>query len=210
MVPAVLLLLLQLIVPAGGAPKSPSVTAKLPPCAVYCEWLDAQKETGSFYDGLPETDGSPRPASSTDEPPAGLPFGFPDSVTGVIEGIPAPVSVSVDPSGLYLYVMTAGDEGLLVVRLSSMEVIRSTGTADSSATDGGIAVPCPVVRVHPRGTYVYVTNPADSTVSVFLTEDGSAAAVVKVWGRPSDIGFSPVGSRAYVPCRDSGRIFVLE
>jgi len=204
------LLLLQVSAPAGGAPRSPCASVKLPPCAVYCEWLDSQKETGSFYDGLPENDGSPRPGSDPQDQPAGLPFGFPDSVTGVIEGIPAPLSVSVDPSGLYLYVMTQGSEGLLVVRLSSMEVAASSTIACAPAAGDRAAVPGPVVRAHPRGTYLYVTNPADSTVSVFRTDDGSAAAVVKVWGCPSDIGFSPVGSRAYVPCCGSGRIFVLE
>jgi DNA-binding beta-propeller fold protein YncE len=201
---------------AGTQSKNPQATVKLPPCARYCEWMDSQEQTGSFYDDLPEYPGQAASDSVTG-PVTSLPFGYPDSVGGVIEGIAGPISVTVAPSGLYLYVMGSSADGILVLRSSTLEITGTIPVFDADET--GEDTDCPdsafspgsvTIRIHPRGGYIYVLDGTGGNVAVYSTEDGRLAVTVRVGDRPSDLAFNPAGDRAYVTCRDSDQIFVLE
>ena len=177
---------------------------------MYAEWLDRQAETGGFYDGLPETDDSRGSEDAVPVESAGLPFGYPDSVAGVLEGIPEPASISIGPSGLYIYVMGSAEDGILVMRASSLEIVGAIAHGDTTGTSDQAAEASRVIRVHPRGEYIYVVDPPGSSICIYDLDDGSLAGVVQVGEGPSDIAFNPAGNRAYVPCPDSDRIFVLE
>ena len=90
--------------------------------------------------------------------PLSLPFGYPDSVSAVREGIFRPLSISVAHSGLYIYVIGSDEDGIMILRASTLEIVGRISVGDS----------------------------------------------------PSDIAFNPADDRAFVTCRDSDQIFVLE
>jgi WD40 repeat protein len=211
---------LAVLMSAGTVTKNPVRLSRLPPCARFCEWLDSQAETGSFYDGIPET-GDTRDTHTDPEATLNLPFGYPDSVSAILEGISGPLSISVSPSGLYIYVIGSDEDGIMILRTSNLETVGSISISDSSSTedaslseyderDAAVHWPRVAVCVHPRGGYIYVADEADGTVSVFRIDDGVLVGRMKVGDSPTDITFNPAGDRAFVTCYDSNQIYVLE
>jgi DNA-binding beta-propeller fold protein YncE len=191
----------------GSFRKSSGSSVKLPGCAIWAERLDSQTERDSFYEGLPETDDSVETVVPVSLDTSALPFGYPDSVTGVIEGIPEPGSVCIEPSGLYLYVSSFSTGAVHVLRVSSLEQVRILSTGfepDPLHHHPG------TLEMHPRGDYIYITNPADGTVTVVRSLDGGLVTSIDIGQNPSDICFSPAGDRAYVTCRGSDQVFILE
>ena len=202
----------------GSLRKSSEDSIKLPGCAIWAEKLDSQTERDSFYDDLPEVSDS----IETDVPelvssPA-LPFGYPDSVAGVIEGIPEPDGICIEPSGLYLYVYSFTTEAVHVLRVSSMEQVRilstgfdsAAGEDERSGNEAGSANIRGTMEMHPRGDYIYLTNPDDGTVIVLRSLDGGMVLSIDVGQSPTEICFSPAGDRAYVTCRGSDQVYILE
>ncbi len=106
---------------------------------------------------------------------------------------PVGVAVSPDPDGAWVYVTTGygdADDGLTVIDASSRsvaEVIRGLGRNPG------------FVALHPEGTYAYVTNAWDTTVSVIDIASRTVVATVEVgpWGGPMGVTCSPGGDRVY-------------
>jgi len=186
--------------------KSSHGSIKLPGCAIWAERLDSQTEKDSFYEGLSDSGDFVETDEAESMIPPVLPFGYPDSIAGVIEGIPEPGSICIDPSGLYLYIYSFSTGAVHVLRVSSMEQVRilSTGFEPDPARHPG------TLEMHPRGGYIYVTNPVDSTVAVVSSLDGGLITSIDIGQSPVDICFSPAGDRAYVTCRGSDQVFILE
>jgi len=175
----------------GSFRKSSDCPIKLPGCAIWAERLDSQTERDSFYEGLPDPGDSVETA-------------VPDA--GVIEGIPEPGSVCIEPSGLYLYVCSFSTGALHVLRVSSLEQVRILSTGFEPDTIHHIGT----LEMHPRGGYIYITNPAEGTVTVVRSLDGGFVTSIDIGQSPADICFNPAGDRAYVACRGSDQVFILE
>ncbi len=190
----------------GSFRKSSGCPVKLPGCAIWAERLDSQTERDSFYEGLPDSGDSVETAVPESLDTSVLPFGYPDSVAGVIEGIPEPGSVCIEPSGLYLYVCSFSTGAVHVLRVSSLEQVRilSTGFEPDTIHHTG------TLEMHPRGGYIYITNPAEGTVIVVRSLDWGFVTSIDIGQSPADICFSPAGDRAYVACRGSDQVFILE
>ena len=119
---------------------------------------------------------------------------------------PVGVAVSPDPDGAWVYVATGygdADDGLTVIDASSRsvaEVITGLGRNPS------------FVALHPEGTYAYVTNGWDTTVSVIDIASRTVVATVEVGpsGGPVGVTCSPGGDRVYVANMERDIVTVID
>ena len=63
--------------------------------------------------------------------------------------------------------------------------------------------------ITPDGSYVYVANMNDDTVSVIQISDNSVIDTISVGDSPTDVAITPDGSYVYVANKDDGTISVI-
>src|SRR5262249_21128908 len=66
------------------------------------------------------------------------------------------------------------------------------------------------VTIHPGGKVVYVTNEADSSVSVLDIDSGQPVAQIATGGRPRSIAFTRDGLRAFIACENAHSLTIVD
>lgn len=112
---------------------------------------------------------------------------------------PTPSSITIDPSGLHLYVTNAGIG--LGAGVSGYHILP----ADGSLISIGGAFPTGAgphsVAIHPDGGYAYVVNTNDHNVSIYSILDGTLTPMTDVLtggSSPLSITIDSTGQYAYV------------
>jgi len=94
--------------------------------------------------------------------------------------------LAVDPSGTYLFVAETGAGGVRVLTIATTGALTEV-TGSPFKTGVGPAA----VLVDSTGTYVYVTNRADATISAF-TLAAATGSLTAISGSPFSTGTNPV------------------
>ena len=108
-------------------------------------------------------------------------------------------SMTISPSGDFLYIANGSDDTISVVKTSDLSVTAEIQTG--SRSDG--------IIVSPGGHYLYTTNPDDSTVSVIRLTDNANIATLSLAATPSGMAISPDGQLLYVIKHTSKEITVI-
>ena len=112
-----------------------------------------------------------------------------------------PTKIVVDPSGKYAYALNPGDNSILQYRVGRIGLPGTPGTLTSMATATVATGTNPTdIMVHPSGSYLYVINYGDSTVSQYgIGSNGelapltpATAALAVTW-----LSFDPSGQYAF-------------
>jgi 6-phosphogluconolactonase len=115
---------------------------------------------------------------------SGSPFPTAPPIVGSVPGV---VSVTVDPTGKFLY--AALDQG----DISAYVINSSTGALTPVAGSPFLAGSLPQsVRVDPSGRYAYVANSNSNSISAYLV-NSSTGALTPIAGSPFASGGGPAG-----------------
>ena len=116
---------------------------------------------------------------------SGSPFPTAPPIAG--RNVPGVVSVTVDPTGKFLY--AALDQG----DISAYVINSSTGALTPVAESPFLAGSLPQsVRVDPSGRYAYVANANSNSISAYLV-NSSTGALTPIAGSPFSSGGGPAG-----------------
>jgi 6-phosphogluconolactonase len=114
-------------------------------------------------------------------------------------GTVTPFSVTVDPSGTYLYVANRNSNNISIFQIGAgVPGTLSTPTI-KPANEGAGATPVSIA-IHPEGVYAYVLNTDSGTVNVY-TISGSTlnySSLASTGATPSSISIDSTGQYAYV------------
>jgi YVTN family beta-propeller protein len=124
--------------------------------------------------------------------------GYPDSVSGFVAVPAGAQNIALSPNGHVLFVAGA-NRIVTVVDIPSRTVIREVRVGDQPL---GLAV-------SPGGTFVYVANWGDSTLSVIRADSWDVVATVPVVRHPRDVVVSSDGSRLLVTSSASNCLYVV-
>ena len=112
----------------------------------------------------------------------------PDSVVATVDVGNQPLSICALPSGDYVYVTSAVDDCVSVIRTVDNTVVATVDVGDQ---------PYGICSL-PSGDYVYVTSAVDEWVRVIRTADNTVVATIDVGDQPYAICSLPSGDYAYV------------
>lgn len=107
-----------------------------------------------------------------------------------------PDSIAVDPSGKFAYVTTIGEPSSPSVFIYAYTINASSGALTPVAGSPFSGGPNPTaVTVDPTGTFAFVTNQGNNTISAFRI-NAASGALAPVVGSPYAVGTSPQGVAA--------------
>ncbi len=113
-----------------------------------------------------------------------------------------PVGITSDPDGDYVYVANSADNTLSVISIQGSN--QDEDDEDEDDDDNRVVATVSVgispwgVAVNQDGSYVYVSNNGDNTVSVIRTSDRTLTATVTVGSEPMGISGPENGTIIYV------------
>src|SRR5205807_8011333 len=115
----------------------------------------------------------------------------------------SPRSVSVDPSGLYVYVANRGSNNLSLYTIGANGSLTSSSPSSVSSRSAPQSIAMAKIPVQLFPLYAYVTSDGDDSVSQYtVASDGSLApmstAVVATGSGPRSLAVDPSGRFAYV------------
>jgi YVTN family beta-propeller protein len=133
------------------------------------------------------------------------PTGTISGVCGSADNVCAPLSVAVDPSGMFLYVANEGGPAPTFVSMYIINTTTGALTPIGGVGSGGRAVS---VAVDPRGKFAYVANSsngspaASNIVSMYTINAGTGGltliGTIAAGTDPSAVAVDPGGKFAYV------------
>jgi DNA-binding beta-propeller fold protein YncE len=111
----------------------------------------------------------------------------------------SPVSVTVDRLGTFAYAANVGDNTISVYSINS-GLLTALQTIDAGVSPGGTGVSPVSVTVDPLGTFAYVANEGDNTISVYTISSGELTALQTIGTgvSPVSVTVDRLGTFAYV------------
>jgi 6-phosphogluconolactonase len=128
-----------------------------------------------------------------------------------------PVALAIDIGNHFLFVANQGSNNVSVFSIGSNATLTSAGTVDTGTTPlGGSASATPnAVAVTPSGSFLYVANQGQNTVTAFAVNSGTGA-LTPVGGRaaanfpagtaPSGLTIDPSGKYLFVANSGSNNV----
>ncbi len=122
----------------------------------------------------------------------------PNTIAASVQAGTNPVSVTIDPSGQYVYVVNQGSNNVSQYTINSDGTLTALGSPVQTGTTPNSLAADPV------GSYAYVANYGDGTISEYSISGGALALAATVPAppagnnAPASIAVDPTGQYAYV------------
>ncbi|MGA9666547.1 MAG: beta-propeller fold lactonase family protein [Gallionella sp.] len=121
----------------------------------------------------------------------------PNAISASVQAGTHPVSVTIDPSGSYVYVLNATSDNVSQYTINSDGTLTPGSPIQTGTTPNSLAL-------DPVGSYAYVANYGDGTISEYNVSGGALALAATVPAppagnnAPASIAVDPTGQYVYV------------